>query len=51
MDAAEAEAFLRKSLAPYKIPVAYEFVEQLPRTAVGKMDRRAMAEMYAKMHG
>lgn len=50
MDAAEAEAFLRKSLAPYKIPVAYEFVEELPRTAVGKMDRKAMQAMYEKMH-
>jgi len=46
MDAAEVEAYLRKSLAPYKIPVAYEFIEALPRTAAGKADRKALVKMF-----
>ena len=51
MDAAEAEAYLRQSLAPYKIPVAYEFIEALPRTAAGKADRKALAAMYKEKYG
>ena len=51
MDAAEAEAYLRQSLAPYKIPVAYEFIEELPRTAAGKADRKALAAMYKEKVG
>lgn len=46
MDAAEVEAYLRKSLAPYKIPVAYEFIAELPRTAAGKADRKALVKMF-----
>ena len=51
MDAAEAEAYLRQSLAPYKIPVAYEFIDALPRTAAGKADRKALAKMYKEKYG
>ncbi len=48
MDAAEAEAYLRKSLAPYKIPVDYKFIDGLPRTGAGKVDKKALAAMYAE---
>ncbi len=50
MDAEEVEAYLRKSLAPYKIPVAYEFISELPRTAAGKADRKALTAMYKEAH-
>ena len=50
MDAAECEKYLRKSLAPYKIPVAYEFISELPRTAAGKADRKALVAMYKEAH-
>lgn len=47
MTAEEVEKYLRQSLAPYKIPVAYRFVEELPRTAVGKADRKALVALYS----
>lgn len=50
MDAEEVEKYLRKSLAPYKIPVAYEFISELPRTAAGKADRKALVAMYKEAH-
>ncbi|MEM7167676.1 MAG: class I adenylate-forming enzyme family protein, partial [Planctomycetota bacterium] len=37
--------FCRDRLAPYKIPRAVSFVQSLPRTARGKLDRRALEEM------
>lgn len=33
----------RKDLAPYKIPKYVEFLKELPRTSVGKPDRKALA--------
>ena len=32
----------RKSLAPYKVPTLVEFVDAIPRTAVGKPDRKVL---------
>ncbi len=51
MTAQEAEAYLRQSLAPYKIPIAYEFISELPRTAAGKADRKALSAMFKEKHG
>ena len=51
MDAEEAEKYLRQSLAPYKIPVAYEFIEAIPRTPAGKADRKVLAAMYKEKNG
>jgi long-chain acyl-CoA synthetase len=44
MDAAEIEAFCRESLAPYKIPKQVEFIDELPKSSVGKILRRALKE-------
>lgn len=38
--ASEIIAFCREHLAPYKVPRTVEFVEQLPKSAVGKVLRR-----------
>ena len=51
MTAEEAEKYLRQSLAPYKIPIAFEFIEELPRTAAGKADRKALSAMYKEKYG
>ena len=51
MTAEEAEQYLRKSRAPYKIPIAYEFISELPRTAAGKADRKALSAMYKEKLG
>ena len=42
--AAELEAFCRKHLAGYKIPVAFRCVESLPRNAAGKLLRRRLGQ-------
>ena len=39
-------ALCREHLVPYKVPVAFVHVEALPRTEVGKVIRRELAEQY-----
>ena len=41
-DADEITEFLRKSLAPYKLPKEIEFVSEIPRNAAGKVLRREL---------
>jgi len=41
-DADELRRHCRNSLADYKVPKRFEFVEELPRTASGKLLRRAL---------
>jgi long-chain acyl-CoA synthetase len=41
---AELNEFSRKNLAAYKVPRQYEFRKELPKTAVGKILRRALEE-------
>jgi acyl-CoA synthetase (AMP-forming)/AMP-acid ligase II/NAD(P)-dependent dehydrogenase (short-subunit alcohol dehydrogenase family) len=40
------QAFVREHLARYKVPREIEFVERLPRTSTGKLQRRKLAELY-----
>lgn len=40
----ELNAFTRKHLAAYKIPRVYEFRDELPKTAVGKILRRSLVD-------
>jgi len=42
MTAEEVIEYCRKSLAPYKVPTLVEFVDAIPRTAVGKPDRKVL---------
>ncbi len=37
-------SFSRKYLAAYKVPRLYEFRNELPKTAVGKILRRALID-------
>ncbi len=37
-------AFCKKNMAPYKVPKLVEFREELPKTSVGKVLRRALRE-------
>ena len=39
---AELDAHARARLAPYKVPRAFRFVDHLPRTAAGKLNRAAL---------
>ncbi|KOH52184.1 PCS60p Oxalyl-CoA synthetase [Saccharomyces cerevisiae] len=40
--------FLKKHLASFKIPTKVYFVDKLPKTATGKIQRRVIAETFAK---
>ena len=42
-DAAALEAYCREHLTHYKVPREFEFVASLPRTAVGKIDKKAIS--------
>jgi len=41
---AELLAFAREKLAPYKVPRIVEFVESLPLTSVGKVNKKALRQ-------
>jgi len=41
----ELDAYCRQSLAAYKVPKIYKFVESLPKSAVGKIMRRELREL------
>jgi long-chain acyl-CoA synthetase len=41
----EVNAYCRESLAPYKVPSEIEFLVELPRTLVGKVDRKTIREL------
>ena len=47
-DADEIRAFCKERLAPYKVPTLVEFVKELPKTQVGKVLRRVLAEEEAR---
>ena len=38
----EIAAFCKKKMAPYKIPKIIEFIDAIPLTAVGKVDKKAL---------
>jgi long-chain acyl-CoA synthetase len=40
----ELKAFCRETLAPYKVPSRWEFVSELPKSAIGKVLRRKLRE-------
>jgi fatty-acyl-CoA synthase len=39
---AELQAFCRARLAPYKVPTSFEYVEDFPRTAAGKVQKHLL---------
>ena len=42
---AELKAFVKERLAPYKYPRAIEFIDELPKTATGKIQRFRLREL------
>jgi long-chain acyl-CoA synthetase len=48
LDEAELDAYCRGQLAAYKVPRLYEFRTELPKTIIGKVLRRKLAEEEAE---
>jgi acyl-CoA synthetase (AMP-forming)/AMP-acid ligase II len=46
LDGRELEAWCRERLVPYKVPVGFTIVEELPRSEIGKLLRRELAARY-----
>ena len=44
-------AFVQPELASYKRPRIYQFVDQLPQTASGKIERKQVADLMASLKG
>ncbi len=47
VSADEMKAFLKKTLAPFKVPKIYEFVKDFPRTGKGSILKRGIRAQYA----
>jgi fatty-acyl-CoA synthase len=45
LTAEDIKIFLKDKLAKYKIPVRYIFVDSLPKTAIGKIDKIILRKM------
>jgi 2-aminobenzoate-CoA ligase len=45
--AAELQDFAKQAIAPYKYPRSVEFVDALPRTATGKIQRYRLRQLAA----
>jgi len=45
--AADLIAFARERMAHYKCPTSVDFVDELPRTATGKVQKRLLREAFA----
>jgi long-chain acyl-CoA synthetase len=48
LTADEVVAFCKERLAPYKVPKLVEFIDALPKSAVGKILRRELQDLEAK---
>jgi len=48
MDANELIAYCKEQMAPYKVPTHVEFIDELPKSAIGKILRRELREMDRK---
>ena len=40
----DIRAYCRETMAPYKMPKAIEFIDKIPLTAVGKVDKKALRQ-------
>jgi long-chain acyl-CoA synthetase len=47
VDLDEVEEHCRERLAPFKVPSSWELVEELPKTATGKIDKKVLRERLA----
>jgi 2-aminobenzoate-CoA ligase len=50
VDAADLQDHVKRTIAPYKYPREIEFVEALPKTATGKLQRHALRDRSSGRH-
>ncbi|AQZ17864.1 PCS60 (YBR222C) [Zygosaccharomyces parabailii] len=48
LTAKELSDFLKQKVSSFKVPVKFNFTDQLPKTATGKIQRRIIAEVFSK---
>lgn len=41
------KSYCKQHLAPFKVPTLFEQIDELPRTAVGKVDKKKLTSLYA----
>jgi acyl-CoA synthetase (AMP-forming)/AMP-acid ligase II len=41
----ELRAYCRQHLAPYEVPAAFEFIDQIPRSPLGKVLKRDLRKL------
>ncbi len=51
LQADDIREYLKKKLAAYKIPSLYSFEEALPKTMIGKIDKKALLTQKENQHG
>lgn len=47
-ESAELIRFLSKDFAKYQIPTDYHYIDELPKTSVGKFDKKEMRRLYSE---
>jgi fatty-acyl-CoA synthase len=47
----DLRGYVREHLARYKVPREIRFVDELPRTSTGKLQRRKLGELHAEVAG
>jgi fatty-acyl-CoA synthase len=51
LEAEALRAFLRQRLAGYKVPKHVVFLEELPKTGPGKVNKEALKRLWEEAHG
>jgi acyl-CoA synthetase (AMP-forming)/AMP-acid ligase II len=50
-DPVALDAWCRQHLAPYKVPVGFSAIDEIPRSEIGKVMRRSLGENPAEANG
>jgi acyl-CoA synthetase (AMP-forming)/AMP-acid ligase II len=50
-DPVALDAWCRQHLAPYKVPVGFSAIDEIPRSEIGKVMRRSLGENLADANG
>ncbi|WP_412759682.1 AMP-binding enzyme, partial [Maribacter sp.] len=48
VSADELKEYLKKDFANYQIPENYKFIDEVPKTSVGKFDKKEIRRLYAE---